>query len=290
MTLEIANETSGIVHVALYKRSPLRPAEPAVAWAIVSPPPRGRAIFSIPRDHRVFARYSFSPEDPWQPVYQTHALPLHRNHDSLSIREISLGRSAGAILARNARKAGFGELWIENDFSTAVWCHIQLGERDVLLPRLLSPRGVLIEALASPFFLAVVSPLTREGVPLAENEIRATADELEAGEGGVFTVRFTPGRGYRITRGAPLLAERATKPKEAAAPPRAKPKKAPPTPEKKPKAQPRPKADIKKREAAKKPAKSPAKKPASHRRGSGKAKKSSAALAPPLLSESKAGA
>ena len=282
MTFEIANETSGTVHVALYKRSPLRPEEPAVAWTIVSPPPRGRAIFSIPKDYRVFARYSFSPEDPWQPVYQTQALVLHRNHDSLSIREISLGRSAsGAILARNARKAGLGELRIENDFSTGVWCHIQLGEHDVRLPRLLPPHGVLIDALASPFFLAVVSPLARVGAPLAEHEIRATAIELEAGEGRIFNVQFIPGRGYRITRGAPLPAERATKPKEAVASPCAKPKKAPRAPEKKPRAQAaKPKADIKKREATKKPAKAKksAKKPASRRFGSGAKKAPSSPL------------
>ncbi len=286
MKLEIANETRGIVHVALYKRSPLRPSEPAVAWAIVSPPPRGRAIFSVPRDYRVFARYSFSPEDSWQPVYQTNALSLHRNHDSLAIREISLGRSAwGAILARNVRDAGPGELRIENDFSTGVWCHVQLGEHDVHPPRLLPPRGVLIEALTSPFCLAVVSPLARVGVPLAEHEIRTTEVELAAGEGGVFTIHASPIRGYRVTLGAPPPAERTEQPKEAVAPPRAKPKKAPREPEKKPQAQPRPKADIKKREAAKKPAKSPAKKTASRRRGSGKAKKAPSSPIPHAADE-----
>ena len=244
-----------------------------MAWAIVSPPPRGRAIISVPREYRVFARYSFFPEDPWQPVYQTNILPLHRNHDSLALREISLDRSAwGAILARNARDAGPRELRIENHFSTGVWCHVQLGEHDVHPPRLLPPRGALIETLASPFFLAVVSPLARVGAPLAEHEIRATEIELAAGEGGVFTIHGSPIRGYRITPGAPPPAERTAQPKEAAAPPRAKPKKAPTAPEKKPKAQAKPKADIKKRKA-KKPAKSPAKKPASRRRGSGKAKK-----------------
>ncbi|MBW8879192.1 MAG: hypothetical protein JF614_29985 [Acidobacteria bacterium] len=270
MKLEIANETSGIVHVALYKRSPLRPSEPAVAWAIVSPPPRGRAIFSIPRDYRVFARYSFSPEDPWQPVYQTNALSLRRNHDSLAIREISLGRSAwGAILTRNVRGAGLGELRIENTFSSGVWCHVQLGEHDVHPPRLLPPRGVLIEALASPFFIAVVSPLARVGAPLVEEEIRATEIELAAGEGGVYAIHGSPTRGYRITLGAPLHEERVTQPKKAAAPvrtkrttpprkpnkpPLAQPKKAPRTSGKK-RAQATPKPDVQKQAAAKKTAK-----------------------------------
>jgi hypothetical protein len=282
MKLEIANETSGIVHVALYKRSPLRPSEPAVAWAIVSPPPRGRAIFSIPRDYRVFARYSFSPEDPWQPVYQTNALSLRRNHDSLAIREISLGRSAwGAILTRNVRGAGLGELRIENTFSIGVWCHVQLGEHDVHPPRLLPPRGVLIEALASPFFLAVVSPLARVGAPLVEEEIRAAEIELAAGEGSAFTVRFTPDRGYRITRGAPPPAERATQPKKAASPRPEKSKKSPRALEKKPKQAVTPKADIKGREAAKKPAKSLTKKPTSRRRGSRKARKAPSRPLPP---------
>lgn len=254
MTLEIANETDGIVHVALYKRSPLRPAEPAVAWAIASPPPRGRAIFSIPRDYRVFAQYSFSPEAPWQPVYQTNALSLQRNHDSFAIREVSLGRSAlGAILARNIKKAGLGELRIENNFMIGVWCHIQLGEHDVHLPRLLSPHGVLVETLASSFFLAVVSPRARVGAPLMKEEIRATEVELEAGKGGAFTVHRNPAQGYRITLGISLLTEQATLP-EKAAPRSAKSKKAPRAPEMK-KAQTKAKADTKKRQTAKKPAK-----------------------------------
>jgi hypothetical protein len=255
MTLEIANETAGVVHVALYMRSLLRPAEPVVAWAIVSPPPRGRAIFSIPRDYRVFARYYFAPERPWQPVYQTNALSLRRNNDSLTIREISLGRSArGAIVTRNARVAGWRELRIENEFATGVWCQIQLGERDVLLPHFLPPHGVLIEALDSPFFLAVVSPLARLGMPLPAHEVRETAIELEAGEGGVFTVRDTPGQGYRITRGAPLPPERVLQ-SEGRTRRCAKRNEAPHASEKKPKGQTRPKADTKKRAAKKKPIK-----------------------------------
>ncbi len=216
MKLEIANETSGIVHIALYKRSPLRPSEPVVAWTIVSPPPRGRAIFSIPRDYRVLARYSFSPEDSQQPIYQTNILSLRRNHDSLAIREIRLGRSAwGAILARNVREPGLGELRIENDFSTGIWCYVQLGEHDIYLPRPLPPHGVLIDSLAAPFFLAVVSPLVHVGVPLAEEEIRAT--EVAAGEGGVFTIHSTTTQRYRINPGAPHHAERVTRPKKEAA-------------------------------------------------------------------------
>jgi hypothetical protein len=240
MTLEIANETDGVVHVALYKRSSLRPEEPAVAWAIVSPPPRGRAIFSIPREYRIFARYSFSPEDPWQPVYQTNALSLRQNSGSLSIREVSLGRSAlGALLARNAQEAEPGELHIENDFALGVWCHIQLGEGDVHLPRLLSPRGVLIEALASPFFLAVVSPLARRGAPLAEHEICATEIELEAGGGSAFTIHGTPTQGYRITQGAPFPAEQVTQAEKAAAPVCTKRTKRPRDSDRKPLVQPK---------------------------------------------------
>lgn len=266
MTLEIANETDGIVHVALYKRSPLRPTEPAVAWAIASPPPRGRAIFSIPRDYRVFARYSFSPEDPWQPVYQTNVLPLLRDSGSFSIQEVSLGRSAwGAFLARNTRGAGSGEVRIENDFALGVWCHIQLGECDVYPPRLLPPYETLIEALASPFFLAVVSPLVRVGASLAGHEIHATEIELEAGKDGVFTVHGTPCQGHRITRGSPPPVERVAQHKEAVP---AKPKKAPLAPEKK-KAQAKAKAEIKTRQVAEKPAK----KLAIRRRGRAKTKK-----------------
>jgi hypothetical protein len=247
MTLEIANATDSVVHVALYKRSLLRPAEPAVAWAIVSPPPRGRAIFSIPKGYRVLARYSFSPEDPWQPVYQTNALSLQRNHDSFVLREITLGRSAlGAVLARNVKKAGLGELRIENHFMIGAWCHVQLGEHDVHLPRLLPPRGVLTESLISPFFLAVVNPRTRVGAPLLEEEVRATEIELETVKGGVFTVRFNPRRGYRITQGAPIPAELVEKPKKASR-----------APERKPKAQGSSKAAPKKRGAAKKPVKKP---------------------------------
>jgi hypothetical protein len=270
MKLEIANETRGIVHVALYKKSMLRPSEPPVAWAIVSPPPRGRAIFSVPRDYRVFARYSFSPEDPWQPVYQTNVLPLHRNHDSLALQEISLGRSAwGAILARNVRKTALGELRIENNFTIGAWCHVQLGEHDVHPPRLLSPHGVLIEALASPFFLAVVSPLARAGAPLAEHEIRATEVELADGKGGVFTVHRTTTQGYRIAPGAPS-ADRVKHAKEAVASPRAKPKKAPRTPKAQPKTRAKPNADTKKRREA---ARKRAKKTAHRRPGLGKTTK-----------------
>jgi hypothetical protein len=296
MTLEIANETDGVVHVALYKRSPLRPAEPAVAWAIASPPPRGRAIFSIPRDYRVFARYSFSPEDPWQPVYQTNPLSLQRNHDSLAIREVSFGRSAlGAILARNAKKkAGLGELRIENNFLIGVWCHVQLGEHDVHLPRLLPPRGVLTEALISPFFLAVVNPQARVGAPLSEEEMRTTEIELATGERGVFTVRLNPRQGYRITQGAPLPAEQVTQPKKAAAPVRTKratptressapalapTRKAPRASEKKARATP--KADIQKKEDAKRRVKEAT----GRGHGRGKTKKNTSSLLPASASE-----
>jgi hypothetical protein len=212
MTIEIANATGGNVQVALYKRPSRWPVEPAVAWAVVSPPPRGRAILAIPGVYRVFARYSYSPEDPWQPVYQTNALQLRRNNGSLVIREVSLGRSAwGAILARDNRVSTLGDLRIQNCFAVAVWCHVQLDTHDIHLPYLLPPRCALTESLASPFFLSVVDPLTRAGAPLGEHEIRAPAIELAAGEGGVFTIAGTATRGYRIHRGAPLAEERQPK-------------------------------------------------------------------------------
>lgn len=254
MTLDIANETDGVVHVALYKKSSLRPAEPAVAWVILSPPPRGRAIFSIPRDYQVFARYSFSPEDPWQPVYQTNALSLQLNRDSFAIREVNLGRSAlGATLARNVKKAEWGELRIENHFMVGVWCHVQLGKRDVQLPHLLPPRGVMIEALDPSFYLALTSPLIRPGSSLTEEEIRATEVEIESGKGGTFTVRETPCQGCRIIRGVPSSAERIMQPKDIVVQSPRKPKKLSRKAEEKPKTQSRPKAAIKKREVAMKP-------------------------------------
>jgi hypothetical protein len=290
MTIEIANETRGIVHVALYKRSPLRPAEPAVAWSIASPPPRGRAILSIPRDYRAFARYSFSPEKPGQPIYQTNALALRQGHDSLAIREISLGRSArGALLVRNTGEAGWGRLRIENHFAIGVWCHIQLGERDVHLPRLLSPHGVLSEALASPFFLAVVSPLARLGAPLAEHEIHATSIELEMGEDGAFTVHGSPSRGYRLTRGAPPRTERARRAQEAAQiSSKRKLEKAPQAAEKQPKLRTKSQVSCKRREAAKEPTKNAAQKLTSRRKGRAKTKKTPSRLPPSSSGEPQA--
>ncbi len=161
MTLEIANETNGGAHVALYKKSPLRLQEPAVAWAIVSPPPQGSAIFSISRgDYRVFARYSFSPEDPWKPVNQTRTLSLRRNNDSLSIKEVRLACSAlVATQTRNVREVGVRELRTENNFSIGVVCYIQLANRDAYLPHFISSHGALIESLYSIFFLAAVNRL-----------------------------------------------------------------------------------------------------------------------------------
>jgi hypothetical protein len=216
-------------------------------------------------------------------VYQSQALPLRRNQDSLSVQEINLGRSTwGALLVRNVQEADLGELRIENDLSSAVWCHVQLGERDVHLPRLLPPHGVLIETLASPFCLAVVSPFVRVGTPLAEHEIGATEVELKAGKVETYTVRFTPSQGYRITRGAPLPAERAPQPKKAAAPSPAKPKTAPRAAEKKPRAQAKPKAAVKKRAAPKKPA--------ARRRAPAKIKNASSNPLPPSSSEPQASA
>src|SRR6185369_907197 len=74
--ITIVNGTRQAVWVALYKRSPLHADGPPVAWQVVSPPPHGRTAVFIPRDYEVCARYSFAPENPGRPIYQTRTVQV----------------------------------------------------------------------------------------------------------------------------------------------------------------------------------------------------------------------
>jgi hypothetical protein len=196
--LAISNESDDLVRIAVYKRSPLRPGEPAIAWTILSLPPRGRTLCPVPRDIQLFARYSFFPERPSSPLHQTGTLRLRQADACFALEAVSADRRTwSAALTRISGPApGLGRVRIVNRLGLAAWSHIQQAGRDLFAPRILPPSAVRTEDLSSPFRLAVVGPHILEGAVLPDEEIRAT--EVVIGTSGEATARRCGRAGWVI--------------------------------------------------------------------------------------------
>lgn len=200
--ITIINETRRILWVAIYRRSPLRLKEPVVAWAVVSPPPRGRSAVPVPPDYQIFARYSFDPEDPLKPVYQTRTFQLKRPAGGFAIDAVSLDRHTwGAVLNRMPEGPAWGRIRVVNRFGIGVWSHVQQDGRDVYPPRILTPGMAWTEDLSTPYLLAVVSAPVAPGERLPDEEI--SLSEVEIGRCGTAAVTGGPRKGYKILTPAP---------------------------------------------------------------------------------------
>lgn len=267
----IVNGTRSVIWVAVYKRSPLRGNQPPIAWQVISPPPRGATALFIPRGVEVCARYSFEPENPRRPVYQTRSLPLRNTPAGAGfvIESVSSPdrRTWGAVLSRAAENPGWGQIRVLNRFSIGVTIHVSMDERDIFPPPIVPPTAGWIEDLDSPFHVAVLFVRRVAGDLLPLSEIALTETSVRAGE--ALRVLGGPRKGFEICRipeGEAILRTEREDPVEPEVETHAQPPRAPerkPKPE--PKAQARPKAEIRKQE--------PAKKPASRPRGPGKTKK-----------------
>lgn len=282
----IVNGTRSAIWVAIYKRSPLRVDQPPVAWQVVSPPPRGTTALFVPRKVQVCARYSFEPENPKRPVYQTRslALPNAPAGASFVIEGMSSPdrRTWGAVLNRVVEPARWGQIRVVNHFSIGVSLHVRMDERDIFPPPIVLPTGAWTEDLNSPFYVAVLRLPRAAGDLLPQSEIALTEIAVRVGES--VKVQGGPRKGFEISRipeGEPHLDAETADPVEPevetlAQPPRS-PKRKP-----KPKAQARPNTEIKKQE--------PARKPASRRREPRKAKKARTSPNLPASDQTPAGA
>jgi hypothetical protein len=200
--ITIYNGTRCAVSVALFKRSPLHPDAPAIAWQVVSLPPRGRTAVLISRDFQVCARYSFEPENPRRPVYQTHTLQgLHAPAGAaVTIEGISTPdrRTWGAVLARTPEGPGWFRIRITNHFAIGVWAHLWQDEQDIFPPRILPPMATWTEDLSSTFYLAVLPLPHAVGDLLPESEIALTEIAVEVGEH--VKIQGGPRKGFEIIR------------------------------------------------------------------------------------------
>jgi hypothetical protein len=196
--LAISNESDDLVRIAVYKRSPLRPGEPAIAWTILSLPPRGRTLCPVPRDIQLFARYSFSPERPASPFYQTGTLRLRQADACFALEAVTADRRtwSAALIRASGHTPGPGRVRIINRFGIGAWSHIQQAGRDLFAPRILPPGAMRTEDLLSPFHLAIVGPHILEGAVLPDEEILAT--EAVIGASGEATARSCARAGWVI--------------------------------------------------------------------------------------------
>jgi hypothetical protein len=219
--ITIVNGTRSAIWVAVYKRSPLRTNQPPIAWQVVSPPPRGKTALFVPREVRVFARYSFEPENPRRPVYQTRSLlfPKASAGAGFVIESVSSPdrRTWGAVLNRLAESPGWGQIRVVNRFSIGVSIHVRMDERDIFPPPIVPPMAAWTEDLESPFYVAVLRLPREAGDLLPESEVARTEIAVRGGES--VKVQGGPRKGFEISR---MLEG----------------------PERKPKAQARPKAEI----------------------------------------------
>jgi hypothetical protein len=200
--ITILNETRRIVWVAIYRRPPSRPGETAVAWAVAAAPPRGKSVIPVPGNYQIFARYSFEPEDPLKPVYQSRTLSLKTPAGGFAVDAISLDRRTwGAVLNRLSDGPGWGRIRVVNRFGIGVWSHVQQDGRDIYPPRVLPPDMAWMEDLRSPFYLAVLRGPVQAGDRLLDEEI--TLSEVELDRGGTAAVRGGPRKGYEILTPAP---------------------------------------------------------------------------------------
>jgi hypothetical protein len=198
----IVNGSRRAVWVALYKRSPLSIGEPPVAWQVVLAPPRGKTSIYTPRDYQVCARYSFEPENPWRPVYQTNALQVSHAPTGAGFVIESVPsqdrRICGAVLARATGGPGWNQIRVVNRFLIAVWSHVRQAGRDIFPPRILQPGAALIEDLSSPFCVAVLPSPRAAGDLLPDFEIAMTETVVNVGDS--VRIQGGPFRGFKISR------------------------------------------------------------------------------------------
>jgi hypothetical protein len=249
----IVNGTPCTVWVAVYKRSPLHASEPAVAWQVVSSPPRGKTAISIPQAYQVCARYSFEPENAKRPVYQTNTLPVPRAPAGVAVAVEGIStsdrRTWGAVLTRTAENLGCYQIRIVNRFAIGVWSHVRQDERDIFPPRILPPMATWTEDLSSTFYLAVLQLPSAVGDLLPESEIARTEIAVEVGEH--VKIQGGPRKGFEIIKISEEEARLVEEPEIVLK------RQAPRSPEKKLTKPSGSKEGIRKRATVKKPAKKP---------------------------------
>lgn len=200
--ISIVNGTRLAVWVAIYKRSPLRTNESPVAWQVVFPPPRGKTTIFIPQDYQVYARYSFEPDDPRRPVYQTNVLqvPHAPAGAGFVIEKVASPdrRTWGAVLTRAAESPGWYLIRIVNRFMIGVWSHVLQGGRDIFSPQILPPEAAWSEDLDSLFYIAVLPWPRAGGDLLLDSEIALTEIAVKAGE--TVKIQGGPYKGFKISR------------------------------------------------------------------------------------------
>lgn len=200
--ITIVNGTRSAIWVAIYKRSPLRTDEPPIAWQVVSPPPRGKTALFIPRELQVCARYSFEPENPRRPVYQTNVCRVSHAPAGAGFVIESVPsqdrRTWGAVLNRTVENPGWYQIRVVNRFSLGVSIHLRMEERAIFPPRIVPPMAASTEDLDSPFYIAVL-PLPRAaGDLLPSSEIALTEIAVKVGES--VKVQGGPRKGFKISR------------------------------------------------------------------------------------------
>lgn len=197
----IVNGARRAVEVVVYKRSPLRPDQPPIAWQVVPLPPRGKTTIVLPREYQVCARYSFEPDNPRRPVHQTNVLkvPQAPAGAGFVVEGVSPDRRIwGAVLTRTTETPGWYQIRVVNRFPIGVWGHLRQEGRDVVPPRILPPLATWTEDLSSPFYLAVLALPYSAGDLLQDSEIARTEIAVQAGEN--VKVQGGPRKGFEISR------------------------------------------------------------------------------------------
>ncbi|HSK81020.1 MAG TPA: hypothetical protein VLQ45_31495 [Thermoanaerobaculia bacterium] len=208
--ITIVNSTRCAVWVAIYKRPLLHTNEPPVAWQVVSPPPRGNTAVFIPRDYQIYARYSFEPENPRRPVYQTNVLqvPPAPAGAGLVLEGVSSPdrRTWGAVLTRTTQSPGWHQVSVINRFSIAISGHVRQQGHDIFPPRMVPPMTAWTEKLDPGFYVAVLPLPHAAGDLLPDSEISSTETAVKSGES--VRIHREPGKGFKISKITPETSSR----------------------------------------------------------------------------------